>query len=110
MRGNEENAKTLRNLNDEGRAVAQRQERRRHHICEENGLCCSIKKILKRILACIKNCFCCWGCCSQCCTDKQQSTEDEIEEDLKNSESRYFPIRCILAWSGSGGSTQSRTE
>ena len=98
VRGNEENAKTLRTLNDECRAAAQRQERRRHLTCEEDCLCCSVKKTLKRIHACIKNCFCCWGCSSQCRTDKQQPTEDEIEEEKQWIEILSNPLYISLEW------------
>ena len=102
VRGNEENAKTLRTLNDECRAAAQRQEQRRHLISEENCLCSSFKKIPRRILACIRNCFCkarcCWGCCSQCGTDKQQPTEDQIEEEKQWIEILSNPLYISLEW------------
>ena len=96
VRGNEENAKTLRTLNYECRAVAQRQEQRGHLIREEDCIGCSIKKIPKRILACIKKC--CWGCCSQCCTDHQQPTEDQIEEDKQWIEILSNPLYISLEW------------
>ena len=96
VREKEENAKTLRTLNNECSAVAQRQEQRRHLIREEDCLCCSIKKIPKRILACIKNC--CWGWCSQCCTDYQQPTEDQIEEENQWIEILSNPLYISLEW------------
>ena len=93
IEGGKENAKTLQTLNDECRAVAQRQE---------DCLCSSIKKISKRILACIKSCFCkapdCWGCCSQCCTDEQQLTEDQIEEEKQWIEILSNPLYISLEW------------
>ena len=102
VRGDEKHAKTLRTINDRCRAVAQRQEHRRHLIYEEDCLGCSIKKIPKRILACIKNCFCkalcCWGCCSQCCTDEQQLTEDQIEEEKQWIEILSNPLYISLEW------------
>ena len=90
VRGNEEKAKTLRTLNDECKAVAQRQKR------EEDCLSCSIKKIPKRILACIKKC--CWGCYSQCCTDYQQPMEDQIEEEKHWIEILSNPLYISLEW------------
>ena len=98
VRRNEENAKTLRTLNYECRAVALRQEQRRHLIREEDCLGCSIKKIPKKILACIKKC--CWGCCSQCCTDHQQPTEDQIEEEFEKQwiEILSNPLYISLEW------------
>ncbi|XP_074637768.1 short transient receptor potential channel 5-like isoform X2 [Acropora palmata] len=95
-RGNGENAKKLRTLNADCVAFAQRQKQRRDHICEEDCLVCSIKKILKRILACIKNC--CWGCCSQCSTDDQQPTEDQIEEEKQWIEILSNPLYISLEW------------
>ena len=104
VRGNEENAKTLRTINDGCRAVAQRQEQERHLLCEEDCLCCSIKKIPERIFACIKDCFCfckalcCWCCCSQCCTDEQQPMEDQIEEEKQWIEILSNPLYISLEW------------
>ena len=102
VRGNKENAKTLRQK--------LRQKQRRDLICEEDCLGCS----MKRILACVKNCFCkarhLWGCCSQCCTDdKQPTAEDQIEKE-KHTGSRYFVSRCILAWSDPRRKTKSKRK
>ena len=88
VRGNEENANTLRTLNDECRAVAQRQKRRRRPICAKDCLCSSIKKIPRRILS----------CCSQCCTDEQQPTEDQIEEEKQLIEILSNPLYISLEW------------
>ena len=101
--GNKENAKTLRTLNDECKAVALRQKQRRDLICEEDCLGCSIKKILKGILACINNCFCkaacyCWSLCKQCCKDEQQPTEDHIEQEKQWIEILSNPLYISLEW------------
>ncbi|XP_067017232.1 short transient receptor potential channel 5-like isoform X1 [Acropora muricata] len=103
VRGNKENAKTLRTLNDECKAVALRQKQRRDLICEEDCLGCSIKKILKGILACINNCFCkaacyCWSLCKQCCKDEQQPTEDHIEQEKQWIEILSNPLYISLEW------------
>ena len=102
VRGNKENAKTLRTINDGCRAVARLQEQRRHLVREEHCLYCSIKKIPKRVLACIKNCFCkalrCWDCCSECCTDEQQPTEDQIEEEKQWIEILSNPLYISVEW------------
>ena len=103
VRDNKENAKTLRTLNDECKAVALSQKQRRDLICEEDCLGCSIKKILKGILACINNCFCkaacyCWSLCKQCCKDEQQPTKDHIEQEKQWIEILSNPLYISLEW------------
>ena len=98
--GNRENAKTLRTLNDECRAVALRQKQRRDHICQEDfSCCCCIKKIWNRICACIKNCICkARYCCKMCCKDEQQPTEDHSEEEKQWIEILSNPLYISLEW------------
>ena len=115
VESNEENAKTLRTLNDECKAVALRQKPRRDLICEEDCLRCSIKKIRKGILACIYNCFCkaacyCWSPCKQCCKDEQQPTEDHIEEEKQWIEILSNPLYISLEWLWRIYSKSSRKE
>jgi len=114
VKSNEENAKTLRTLNDECEAVALRQKPRRDLICKEDCLRCSIKKILKGILACIY-CFCkerccCWSLCKQCCKDEQQPTEDQIEEEKQWIEILSNPLYISLEWLWRIHSKSSRKE
>ncbi|XP_015778813.1 PREDICTED: short transient receptor potential channel 4-like isoform X2 [Acropora digitifera] len=83
MKSNKENAKTLRTLNDECRAVALRQKLRS----------CCIKRLWNSVSACIENC-----CGKQCCKDEQQPTEDHIEEEKQWIEILSNPLYISLEW------------
>ena len=104
MNGNKENAKTLRTLNDECRAVSLRQKQRS----------CCIKNICNTVSACIKNIFCkqryCWSPCKQCCKDEQQPTEDQIEEERQWIEILSNPLYISLEWLYRIYSKSSRKE
>ena len=115
VRGNKENAKTLRTLNAEFETVALRQKRRRDHICQEDCLFSCIKKILKRICACRNNSFCkvvryCWGRCMQWCKDEQQPTEEQMEEEKQWIEILSNPLYISLEWFCRIYSKSSRKE
>ena len=94
-KSNKENAKTLRTLNDECRAVALRQELRS----------CCIKRLWNSVSACKNNC-----CGKQCCKDEQQPTEDHIEEEKQWIEILSNPLYISLEWLWRIYSKSSRKE